>query len=262
VGDRARDIVGYVPVEVELGGEIESALLPVTAGDLAAAGKLDEGAPPPLAGPADALPLDLTVAEPLRVLRPAELTDLDVVALTRRGEVRCSGVVVASGLVLTARHCTQVDTVVSGEQAHAPVVQARVRRVLTHPNLGVDAAVLVLDRTMAAEPRARWTVDGEVPPPGLYQALGYGARATDGAGRRHAIPLYASGWGCSASERFSMGCDPEWEMVVQSPDGADTCVGDSGGRSRGPPPGSNCDGIRRQVPERHARVPRRKAPTR
>ncbi|MCC6653494.1 MAG: trypsin-like serine protease [Candidatus Eisenbacteria bacterium] len=155
----------------------------------------------------------------------------DVVALLGGSRMKCTGVLLTTTMVLTARHCGAVDIVVMGTSVESARVMRRVRRTARHPNPRVDAMLLRIDEVPGACVHDRRRSDHKDPPDGTGVILGFGA--SDRHGRvgaevlRHA-DVQLSGWSCSVRSARRNGCSPSHEMVV-SGSAADTCFGDSGG---------------------------------
>jgi hypothetical protein len=153
----------------------------------------------------------------------------DVVAVGAPNGWFCTGILVAPDMVLTAAHCAVSRFVLFGARVDHPKAIIPVGGRINHPD-GADLALLVLDAPVAT-PARQWHLSAEAPV-GRLRAVGYGltGRAAEGrAGIKHEIPLMAQGWSCEGSAAAAAGCEPGWEMVIYSPDGSDTCDGDSGG---------------------------------
>jgi hypothetical protein len=149
---------------------------------------------------------------------------------------RCSGVLVAPGVILTARHCTPVERVTFAVEVDTPAATYEILREILHPDRSVDAALLVLDGLPPISP-VIWRTGGEPPPEQgtVLRAPGFGQSRSGVESTKRlvaSISIDADGWGCPRSLARTYGCAPERDMVAfsaEKADGSDTCPGDSGG---------------------------------
>jgi hypothetical protein len=155
----------------------------------------------------------------------------EVVALGGAGSWHCTGTLVAPGIVLTARHCLPVVRVHVGGDVRDPAgTVLPVVRSVPHPER--DVALVELAARVGI-PTPAWRLAGSNEPlSGVLKLVGFGSsetRGRDGAGVRRIGTLAAEGWGCDASRARTTGCVPGAELVLATPEGTDTCDGDSGG---------------------------------
>lgn len=179
--------------------------------------------------------LDVKTGWAPAAVRPAAEDDPfdSVVAVGTTTSWKCSGVLVRSDVVLTARHCLPAQQVLFGAALDAPdrfVVS--VTRVETPPDRTVDVALLFLSSPVPYPVFVRRSSHDTEPPLGQLRAVGFGAtdRSADSVvGRKSMVDFVVSGWGCSMARAHSLGCDPRFEMAITAATGKDTCRGDSGG---------------------------------
>lgn len=187
--------------------------------------RADTEPPPPFTPPEEAP----------RLLPPSNWTPEgtydQVVAVVDEGELRCTGVLVAPDVILTARHCLPASHVHVGARADQPRQRREVVRTTGHPELRFDIALLFLDQPLPAPPlRLRPTTQSRSPL-GKVTLIGYGATSTygqGGEGRKRFTEVALAGWGCDGLRMRTTGCDPQIEMVIPRSGGRDTCSGDSG----------------------------------
>ena len=155
---------------------------------------------------------------------------LDVVAVGNPVQFNCTGILVASQVVLTAGHCLPSTRVLFGSSVGLPILVSPVNRAL-RADPGIDVALLWIDGAATMPVRAWHDVtDGE--PASLGKIAGFGATnysATRGAGEKRTARVPLQGWGCDLSRVRTTGCLPNIELLVATPGGVDTCDGDSGG---------------------------------
>jgi hypothetical protein len=155
----------------------------------------------------------------------------DVAAVGFKGFWRCTGVLVAKDLVLTAAHCLPADTVAFGYDLAKAREEFAVDKVDRAPG-GVDVALLRLERATQRKPRP-WRLSGDTSAPsGSMTIVGFGSndvRGTSGFGVMRKNSVETEGWGCDAWRSAALDCAPGTEMVLRSSAGRDTCRGDSGG---------------------------------
>ncbi|MBK6685978.1 MAG: trypsin-like serine protease [Deltaproteobacteria bacterium] len=161
----------------------------------------------------------------------SDLTVASVASLSFQGVHRCSGVVVESSWLLTARHCLPVDLARFGTQSNATVEVHHVAETVVHPDPEADVALLRIPTMTKAPADRRCSNDDPEPRDTLY-AIGFGARDHQGAlgaGQRRWVGLRTTGWGCRNGDSGPTRCRPDSEMAIVDASGADTCDGDSGG---------------------------------
>ncbi len=155
----------------------------------------------------------------------------EVVAVVAKGELRCTGVLVASDAVLTARHCLPASEVYLGTRADRPRHRRDVVRTIGHPDPRFDVALLFLGQPLPAQPRALRPAAGSLLPVGQATLIGYGSTSVygrGGEGRKRVTWVHLAGWGCDGARVHTAECDPDAEMVIPRFAGRDTCSGDSG----------------------------------
>ncbi|RKG60786.1 hypothetical protein D7X30_07675 [Corallococcus sp. AB011P] len=156
----------------------------------------------------------------------------DVAAVGSSSGWHCSGVLVSSQHVLTARHCLPATRVLFGLDVVSPDEILKVKQSIPHPDPQQDAALLVLSEPTKRPIRQRRSLKEDQPPLGVVRHAGFGAQdpeGREGFGRKHYRDVWAHGWNCDATESQRLGCHPEFEFVLPAGAGRDTCVGDSGG---------------------------------
>jgi hypothetical protein len=171
-----------------------------------------------------------------------------VAVLGGDGRRICSGVLVAPGAVLTARHCLPADEIVLGADADAPFSLApptdpleglhiRVRASSVPVDRRVDAALLFLDALPLIGPLP-WALAGSGPTPyrdATLYAVGFGtedARDPSAAGNKTAVRVLVDEDAGCHGVHSSAGCAPGREIAAVPALGihaGDTCAGDSGG---------------------------------
>jgi hypothetical protein len=176
-------------------------------------------------------PIVSAAADRVRGELPNVRLDFDDVGLVESGARRCSGVLVAPRLALTAAHCLPADTFTLTESEGTARTVHAVKSAVRHPDARLDVALLKLSVRSDARIHARRTPADTTPPEGVLRHLGFGAPvdAADPVARKRSVDLQASGWGCEGERAAVTGCRPGWEMVLAATAGADTCRGDSGG---------------------------------
>jgi len=155
----------------------------------------------------------------------------EVVAVGTPPVWRCSGTLVAPGVVLTARHCTPSTTVAVGEDVIRPRAVARVVDTVLHPN-GLDVALLHLDKALTQRGMPLRTIRDAAAPAGFLRLVGFGANVLDGrsgVGTKRLTDVHVFGWGCDSARARETGCSELDELVIPRRGGKDTCDGDSGG---------------------------------
>lgn len=155
----------------------------------------------------------------------------EVVLVGRRGIYHCSGVLVGTRHVLTARHCLPADRVLFGvavddEQASTIAVEAS----STPPQRSMDVGLLHLARPAPVAPARRRAANAALA--GIVSIVGFGANDEEGRrgfGRKRFAEVTARGWGCNDRTARKLGCLEDVELVLASAARRDSCSGDSGG---------------------------------
>lgn len=154
----------------------------------------------------------------------------NAVAVSRRGSWKCSGVLVAPTLVLSARHCAPADVVLAGNDVHEPARAAAIVKSETPENGAVDLVLFKLSTSLPFTPFAIRGSKDRAPPTGFVRLVGFGTNVVGGGGgRKRVFDLNVFGWGCDLGRAQRLGCTPDAEMVIGWRSGKDTCDGDSGG---------------------------------
>jgi hypothetical protein len=155
-----------------------------------------------------------------------------VVAVGNEGGYQCSGVLVGSQAVLTARHCLPASRVLLGQSLREQSTEVRVVEAV--PAAGsTDAALLRLVTPVSAAVAERRPASESTPPSRRLRLAGFGSTRTSRGrdfGRVHSLDIPGQAtWGCDALRAQWAGCDPASELVIAQTGGRDTCDGDSGG---------------------------------
>jgi V8-like Glu-specific endopeptidase len=184
-----------------------------------------------LAPPANHVPL---ASEPSPVVTPPtdDVRYDDVVAVGTNTEFGCTGVLVASSWVLTARHCLSARRVLFGMRIERAQTVVRVTEVRVPADPRVDAALFRLEQSVRVRPRPYRKATETGAPVGTVRLLGFGSNARtglSGQGLKRAADIAVFGWGCDAARAAAFACDPVREMVIARRGDTDTCNGDSGG---------------------------------
>jgi hypothetical protein len=171
----------------------------------------------------------MSLATPVRgevvVVEPPENS---VVALMNRRGLACTGTIIDSSHVLTARHCLPIVEVRVGPSADQGT-RVRVSDAFVPPNR-LDVAVLRLARPLDVPPILLADELGSFPK--ALQVGGFGSNDTQGVGAmglRHFRQAALVNDGCGHDRAFFSGCRPGFELVIPRGRGRDTCQGDSGG---------------------------------
>jgi hypothetical protein len=141
----------------------------------------------------------------------------------------CTGVLVHSRAILTAKHCLAARAVAFGPSAQAPLLVRRIVGQLTPPNRAVDLA-LVLIESVALQP-VRFREKHE-PYTLRVRVVGFGATnwtRPDDIDERTYFDVKFVGADCDHALAADTGCLPGLELVLPRTAGIDTCSGDSGG---------------------------------
>lgn len=172
---------------------------------------------------------------------PAQFAE--VVAVGDAGHYHCSGVLLSSRAVLTARHCLPASEVLVGESITRSAEYRAVVETLLPPDARADVALLRLSRPVDI-PLRKWS---DRPPPQLGAGaihVGFGASSPTGEsgfGDKKLRLINLTGSGCGSERSLTTGCNPELELVSAGSPGHDTCSGDSGGGLFEPvPTGEQC----------------------
>jgi len=161
----------------------------------------------------------------------------------------CSGVVVAAGLALTARHCLFAERtsfadveIVFGSDAYASTLSVPPTSVSLHPTL--DAAVLRFDAAALKQIAPEWSMT----------AIGLYTGAVDETLVGQNVEIAGFGRADSTEGRLMFAHQEvtaidETALTVDGPSGTGACVGDSGGPLLiGTPEGAAVLGILDQGP--------------
>lgn len=163
----------------------------------------------------------------------------EVAGIVQRGEVVCTGTLIAPNLVITAGHCMSPSpgSVILGTNDYRdPGEEIDVAQAITYPNSWntYDVGLLVLERDSQYTPRTIATdcIRDDIQDGAEVIVVGYGA--IDAYGYRY-TPILQEGttvitdadcshtdWGCNSA------VTPNGE-VGAGEDGVDACYGDSGG---------------------------------
>lgn len=154
-----------------------------------------------------------------------------VVALYGRRGLVCSGVVIAPRLILSARHCQGVKSVVYTSSAKKIRRESAVIRRKLPRTTPADIAVFEVKDDLLVTPVALRAI----PLPTILTevvAMGFGRDSRIGStgGVLRELPLTMRGSNCKGLGAIQYGCVPGMEFVLPRNDsGSDTCSGDSGG---------------------------------
>lgn len=161
---------------------------------------------------------------------PGQVPVGNVVSVGRRGAWKCSGVLIAPTLVLSARHCVPADSVFAGNDVHEPGPTAAIAKSELPSDTSVDLVLFKLATRLPFTPMGVRRAKDQAPPSGFVRLVGFGANVPGGGvGRKKQIDLNVFGWGCDVGRAQRLGCRPDAEMVIGWRSGKDTCDGDSGG---------------------------------
>jgi hypothetical protein len=156
----------------------------------------------------------------------------DVVAIGADGPYHCTGILVATNVVLTARHCLPAHRVLAGSSIERPDIELQVVRSSVPEDPALDVALLRLNQHVQLPIRPRRSALQQAGPLGVVRLVGFGATDSQGRigfGRKRMVDILIRGWGCDGYRAHQTGCLVTDELAIPSNGGRDACDGDSGG---------------------------------
>ncbi len=159
-----------------------------------------------------------------------DLPRASVVALYGRRGLVCSGVVIAPRLILSARHCQGVKSVIYTSSKNIRRETAVIRRRFPRTTRADIAVFEVKDDLLVTPVALRTMPIPTTQTPVVAMGFGRDTRIGSTGGILRELPLTMRGSNCNGLGAIQYGCVTGMEFVLPRNDsGHDTCSGDSGG---------------------------------